>query len=215
MIVEARLFQYPVFRKLEPLLKWHSAYSLATDHFHIANFDMITTTDTPVTVPTGGPMHTLSVLVNNEPGVLMRICQVFSRRGFNIDSLVVSQGRDPQFSRMTIGITGDPAGLHQIIMQVGKLIDVIHCFEHTSNDSVTKEMILIKILCSTADRSAALQITEHFGGKTVDLTPSSMVVMITGDSPKVDAAVTMFSQYEIIETVRTGKVVMARGEQPT
>jgi len=92
---------------------------------------------------------------------------------------------------------------------------VIHCFEHTSIDSVTKEMILIKILCTADERSAALQITEHFGGKTVDLTPSSMVVMITGDSPKVDAAVAMFSQYEIIETVRTGKVVMARGEQPT
>lgn len=159
--------------------------------------------------------HTLSVLVKNEPGVLMRICQVFSRRAFNIDSLVVSQGRNPSFSRMTIGISGDPSGLEQIIKQVGKLIDVIHCFEHTSHDSVTKEMVLIKILCSADDRSGALQITEHFGGKTVDLTPTSMIVMITGDSPKVDAAVTMFSQYEIIETVRTGKVVMARGEQPT
>jgi len=163
-------------------------------------------------IPNG---HTLSVLVKNDPGVLMRICQVFSRRAFNIDSLVVSQGRDPSFSRMTIGITGDPSGLEQIIQQVGKLIDVIHCFEHTSQDSVTKEMVLIKILCSADDRSGALQITEHFGGKTVDLTPTSMVVMITGDSPKIDAAVTMFSQYEIIETVRTGKVVMARGEQPT
>jgi acetolactate synthase-1/3 small subunit len=163
-------------------------------------------------IPNG---HTLSILVKNEPGVLMRICQVFSRRAFNIDSLVVSQGRNPSFSRMTIGITGDPSGLEQIIKQVGKLIDVIHCFEHTSHDSVTKEMVLIKILCTADDRSGALQITEHFGGKTVDLTPSSMVVMITGDSPKIDAAVTMFSQYEIIETVRTGKVVMARGEQPT
>jgi acetolactate synthase-1/3 small subunit len=163
-------------------------------------------------IPNG---HTLSVLVKNEPGVLMRICQVFSRRAFNIDSLVVSQGRNPSFSRMTIGISGDPSGLEQIIKQVGKLIDVIHCFEHTSHDSVTKEMVLIKILCSADDRSGALQITEHFGGKTVDLTPTSMIVMITGDSPKVDAAVTMFSQYEIIETVRTGKVVMARGEQPT
>ncbi len=176
---------------------------------------MITTTDTPVKLVTSGAVHTLSILVNNQPGVLMRICQVFSRRAFNIDSLVVSQGRDPKFSRMTIGVTGDPAGLHQIIMQVGKLIDVIHCFEHTSNDSVTKEMILIKILCKSEDRSAALQITEHFGGKTVDLTPDSMVLMITGDSPKVEAALTMYSQYEIIETVRTGKVVMARGEQPT
>jgi acetolactate synthase-1/3 small subunit len=175
----------------------------------------ITTTDTPVATTAFGSGHTLSILVNNQPGVLMRICQVFSRRGFNIDSLVVSQGRNPSFSRMTIGITGDPLGLDQIIKQVGKLIDVIHCFEHTSIDSVTKEMIMIKILCKGAERSAALQITEHFGGKTVDLTPTSMVVMITGDTPKVDAAITMFSQYEIIETVRTGKVVMARGEQPT
>jgi acetolactate synthase I/III small subunit len=162
-----------------------------------------------------GAMHTLSILVNNEPGVLMRICQVFSRRGFNIDSLVVSEGRNPNFSRMTIGISGDSQGLNQIIMQVGKLIDVIHCFEHTSDNSVTKEMILIKIQCSPNERSQALQISEHFNGKTVDLTPTSMIVMITGDSPKIDAAVGMFSQFTIIETVRTGKVVMARGEQPT
>jgi len=176
----------------------------------------ITTTDTPVDAGARrGATHTLSILVNNQPGVLMRICQVFSRRGFNIDSLVVSEGRNPNFSRMTIGISGDPEGLNQIIMQVGKLIDVIHCFEHTSDNSVTKEMILIKIHCSPEERSQALQITEHFGGKTVDLTPISMIVMIQGDSPKVDAAVAMFSQFSIIETVRTGKVVMARGEQPT
>ena len=177
----------------------------------------IVTTEEPGTgmIPRRGAMHTLSILVNNEPGVLMRICQVFSRRGFNIDSLVVSEGRNANFSRMTIGISGDPEGLDQIIKQVSKLIDVIHCFEHTSADSVTKEMILIKIKCSPEDRSQALQITEHFGGKTVDLTPASMIVMITGDSPKVDAAVGMFSQFEIIETVRTGKVVMARGEQAT
>jgi len=174
---------------------------------------MSTTTEAPAVK--SGPVHTLSTLVNNQPGVLMRICQVFSRRGFNIDSLVVSEGRNPNFSRMTIGISGDPGGLHQIIMQVNKLIDVIHCYEHTSANSVTKEMVLIKIRCSPDERSQALQITEHFGGKTVDLTPTSTIVMINGDSPKIDAAVTMFSQFSIIETVRTGKVVMARGEQPT
>lgn len=175
----------------------------------------IVTTDTPVEPSSKQVLHTLSVYVNNRPGVLMRICQVFARRGFNIDSLVVSQGRDVRFSRMTIGITGDPDGLDQIIRQVSKLIDVIHCFEHNSDHSVTKEMVLIKIHCSPTERSQALQITEHFGGKTVDLTPTSMVVMITGDSIKVDAAVAMFSQFNIIETVRTGKVVMARGEQAT
>ena len=92
---------------------------------------------------------------------------------------------------------------------------MIHCFEHTSENSVTKEMILVKIQCSPTERSMALQIAEHFNGKTVDLTPTSMIVMINGDSPKIDAAVAMFSQFNIIETVRTGKVVMARGEQPT
>jgi len=176
----------------------------------------IVTTDTPIAAAARhGVTHTLSILVNNEPGVLMRICQVFSRRAFNIDSLVVSQGRNANFSRMTIGISGDPKGLNQIIMQVSKLIDVIHCSEHTSEHAVTKEMVLIKIKCSPEDRSQALQITEHFSGKTVDLTPTSMIVMITGDTPKLEAAVGMFSQFDIIETVRTGKVVMARGEQPT
>jgi len=177
----------------------------------------IVTTATPVTPApiSRGATHTLSTLVNNQPGVLMRICQVFSRRGFNIDSLVVSQGRNANFSRMTIGISGDPGGLNQIIMQVRKLIDVIHCFEHTTDNSVTKEMVLIKLLCSSEERARALQICEHFTGKTVDLTPTSMIVMINGDSPKVDAAITLFSQFNIIETVRTGKVVMARGEQPT
>ena len=159
--------------------------------------------------------HSLSVYVNNRPGVLMRICQAFARRAFNIDSLVVSQSRDARYSRITIGLTGDPEGLDQIIKQVAKLIDVIHCSEHTLDNSVSKEMVLIKIRCSPNERSQALQITEHFAGKTVDLTPASMIVMITGDSPKLDSAIAMFSQFEIIETVRTGKVVMARGEEPT
>ena len=175
----------------------------------------IVTTDTPVAPSTHQRVHTLSVLVCNNPGVLMRICQVFARRGFNIDSLVVSQGRDARFSRMTIGVSGDPSGLEQIIKQVSKLIDVMHCFEHLSDDAVVRELVMIKIQCSPAERSQALQITEHFAGKTVDLTPTSMIVMITGESTKVDAAITMFSQFNIIETVRTGKVVMARGEQAT
>ncbi len=176
----------------------------------------IVTTDTPSAVNPDEVTHTLSILVNNKAGVLMRICQVFARRGYNIESLVVSQGRDPHFSRMTIGLKGAPEGLEQIIKQVSKLIDVIHCYEHTTADAVVKEMLLIKFLVGDGQqRTEALQIIEHFNGKTVDLTPASMVAMITGDSPKVDAAVGMLGQFDIIETVRTGKVVMARGEQPT
>ncbi len=159
--------------------------------------------------------HTLSVLVSNKPGVLGRICAVFSRRGYNIDSLVVSQGRDPRFSRMTIGISGDPTGLEQIILQVNKLIDVMHCFEHTDRDAVVREMILIKIAVNAADRTEALQIIEHYAGKTVDMHEDSIIAMISGNTDKIEAALRMLGKFDIIETVRTGKVVMARGTTET
>jgi len=160
-------------------------------------------------------VHTLSMYVANKPGVLGRITAVFSRRGFNIDSLVVSQGRDPRYSRMTVGISGHPEGLHQIILQVNKLVDVIHCYEHSDKDAVVKEMVLIKLLVDLDHRTEILQIIEHFNGKTVDLQADSLIVMITGNSDKVDAAVNLLAKFEIIETVRTGKVVMARGVAET
>lgn len=176
----------------------------------------IITTDTPVeTSIESNKIHTLSVLVNNKAGVLMRITQVFARRGYNIDSLVVSQGRDPEFSRMTIGISGDQEGLDQIVKQVYKLIDVIHVYEHNSDYAVVRELVLVKFLAGTDDRSEALQIIEHFNGKSVDLTPNSMIATFHGESKKIDAALGLLSKFEIVETVRTGKVVMARGEQPT
>ncbi len=160
-------------------------------------------------------IHTLSVMVNNQPGVLGRICAVFSRRGFNIESLVVSQTRDPRFSRMTIGISGHPEGLHQIIMQVNKLIDVMHCTEHTDSDAVSKELVLIKVAANPAQRTEVLQIVEHYNGKTVDLQEDSLIVMISGNTDKLDASVRLLSKFEIVETVRTGKVVMARGLETT
>jgi acetolactate synthase-1/3 small subunit len=160
-------------------------------------------------------IHTLSVMVNNQPGVLGRICAVFSRRGFNIESLVVSQTRDPRFSRMTIGISGHPEGLHQIIMQVNKLIDVMHCTEHTDIDAVSKELVLIKVAANPAQRTEVLQIVEHYNGKTVDLQEDSLIVMISGNTDKLDASVRLLSKFEIVETVRTGKVVMARGLETT
>ncbi len=177
----------------------------------------ITTTDKkPAPRPDVIGGHTLSMFVNNEPGVLMRICQIFARRAYNIDSLVVSQGRDPRFSRLTLGISGDPAGLSQIILQCDKLIDVIHCYEHFPDNSVTREMALVKVSVDNGEkRTEILQIVEHFGGKTVDMSEDSMIVRIEGDSSKVDAAIRLLNGYDIIETVRTGKVVMARGDQTT
>lgn len=166
-------------------------------------------------ITTSSGLHTLSALVANKPGVLARIAQVFSRRGFNIDSLVVSSGRTGDYSRMTITCSGDPAGLDQIIKQVNKLIDVIHCFDHTDQNAVVKEMALMKIEINAESRGEALQIAEHFEARSVDLTLDSIIFMVTGNSDKIDAMINMMKQFEIIELVRTGKVVMSRGVSET
>jgi acetolactate synthase-1/3 small subunit len=96
-------------------------------------------------------------------------------------------------------------------MQVNKLIDVIHCTEHTDRDAVAKEMVLVKIASGPDQRTEILQIVEHYNGKTVDLQEDSLIALISGNTDKLDAAVRLLSKFEIIETVRTGKVVMARG----
>ena len=147
--------------------------------------------------------------------MLARIAQTFSRRGFNIESLVVSPAIDGHFSRMTIGASGSEAGLEQIIKQVSKLIDVLHCTDHTFDEAVVKEMGLIKIAVSAEDRGEALQIAEHFGCKTVDLTDESIMLQVVGDPDKIDALMEMIEKFKIIEIVRTGKVLMARGAETT
>ena len=161
-------------------------------------------------------IHTLSVYVANKPGVLARVAQVFARRGYNIESLVVSPSKNGDFSRMTIAVEGSLEGLDQIIKQTNKLIDVIHCTDHTDDNSVTRELALIKIsLADIQQRTEVLQIAEHFGCKTVDFTKASMILMITGATEKIDACVRVCGNFDIVELVRTGKVVMARGERET
>ena len=159
--------------------------------------------------------HTLSVYVANKPGVLARIAQVFARRGFNIDSLVVSPSVDGHFSRMTITTIGDPTMLNQIIQQVSKLIDVLQCIDHTNEDVVIKELALIKVMIGAEIRTEALQIADHFGAKTVDLTENSIIFQITGNSDKLDAMIRLMKKFKVVELVRTGKVVMARGGEAT
>lgn len=160
-------------------------------------------------------LHTISIFVANKPGVLARIAQVFARRGFNIDSLVVSPSQDGAFSRMTVTVQGAAEGLDQIMRQTNKLVDVIHCADHTGDSSVVRELALVKISVSGEQRTEALQISEHFGCKTVDFSPKSIIIMVAGDSDKVDACVRMLGQFEIVELIRTGKVVMARGGAET
>ena len=173
------------------------------------------TTPMADTAENGASLHTLSVYVANKPGVLARIAQVFARRGFNIESLVVSPAIDGSFSRMTIGVSGSRDGLGQIIAQVNKLVDTLHCIDHTGDDAVVRELALVKIACGSAQRSEALQIVEHFGCKSVDLTDNSMIIMASGASDKVDAFVNMINKFKVIEQIRTGRVVMARGDEQT
>lgn len=159
--------------------------------------------------------QTLSALVANQPGVLARIAQVFARRAYNIESLVVSPAGDGRHSRMTIGASGDPHGLDQIIKGVNKLVDVLHCFDHTFDGAVVQELVLVKIACRLDQRTEALQICEHFDCSTEDLTEESMILKCTGSSEKLGALLGMIGKFGIVEMVRTGKVVMARGGEVT
>lgn len=159
--------------------------------------------------------HTISLLVNNKPGVLIRIALVFSRRGYNLESVVVSPTHDPRFSRMSLVATGDPDTLHRIIGQLNKLVDVIHARDHTGDVKVEKEMALIKVECPPEKRTEILQIAHHFKAHSEDLTESTITFMATGSSDKLNAFETMLAKYGVVENVRSGKLFMVRGAEET
>ncbi|MBK8804490.1 MAG: acetolactate synthase small subunit [Fibrobacteres bacterium] len=161
------------------------------------------------------PSHTISVLVRNKPGVLVRVALVFARRGYNIDSLVVSPVLDSEFSRMTITCSGDPATLDQIIKQLFKLIDVVRAIDHTGESVIEKEMALIKVKCPPENRTGLLQIAEHFKGTTVDFGHESLILQMAGGSDKIDHVLGLLQPFGIVDLVRTGKILMARGADKT
>ncbi|SHL05853.1 acetolactate synthase small subunit [Fibrobacter sp. UWEL] len=159
--------------------------------------------------------HSISLLVANRPGVLVRIALVFSRRGYNIDSLVVSPTLDDNFSRMNIVAHGNPEILMQIIKQLEKLVDVVQAKDHTNMNVVEKELALIKVRCAPEQRTEILQLCDHFKAVTVDMTENSMIIQITGNTDKIDAMKSLCQKFEIVEYIRTGKVIMLRGEDKT
>ncbi len=161
------------------------------------------------------PAHSISILVSNKPGALVRIALVFSRRGYNIDSLVVSPTIDNSVSRMNIIARGNPETLAQIIQQLEKLVDVIQAKDHTRQDVVEKELALLKIRCKTEERTELLQLCDHFKGITIDMTENSMIIQVTGNSEKIEAMLSICRKFEIVEFVRTGKIIMMRGESKT
>lgn len=160
-------------------------------------------------------MHTISLFVNNKPGVLVRVALVFARRGYNIESLVVSAGADAQFSRMTITCSGNPQILEQIIKQLAKLVDVVHAIDHTGQEAIESEIALVKIRVPMDQRTEIFQVAEAYKAKIVDYTDASVVLRLHGDSTKVDAAVAVLSKFDILELVRSGKILMARGQALT
>jgi acetolactate synthase-1/3 small subunit len=159
--------------------------------------------------------HMISLYVNNKPGALIRIALVFARRGYNIDSLVVSEGHDPAFSHMNITATGDEKTLEQILQQLNKLVDVIHAKDHTGDDIVRRELALIKLHCTGDTRNEILQVAHVFKCAAVNLTDTTITLEVTGETEKIDALHRMLDQYGILEMVRTGQVLIARGEQTT
>ncbi|AKB29911.1 Acetolactate synthase small subunit [Methanosarcina siciliae C2J] len=155
--------------------------------------------------------HTLAVLVENKSGVLTRVASLFSRRGYNIDSLAVGVTEDPDISRITIVVHGDDHVLEQVTKQLNKLIDVIKVSDIGSDDAVERELALIKVSADVNTRSEIIQIANIFRARIVDVAPKSMTVEVTGDESKIQAIEKLLRQFGIKEMVRTGKIAMVRG----
>lgn len=153
----------------------------------------------------------LSILVDNTAGVLSRVAGLFSRRGYNIDSLTVGETNDPTVSRMTVSARGEPATLAQIKKQLRKLEDVIEIFPLDDDHSVYRELVLIKVEADHSQRPDIVSIVNIFRAQIVDVAPNSLVVEVTGDQNKINGILTMLGTFNITEIVRTGIAGIGRG----
>ncbi|PIU83816.1 MAG: acetolactate synthase small subunit [Elusimicrobia bacterium CG06_land_8_20_14_3_00_38_11] len=155
--------------------------------------------------------HTISVLVENKPGVLTRISTLFAARGYNIDSLAVGETDDPTVSRMTIVVAGDDAILEQVKKQLNKLIDVIKVSDFLNVAHIERDLILIKVKADKSVRAEVLQIVDIFRAKIVDVSANTVIIEMTGDEDKIQALINMLKPFGIKEMTRTGIIAMARG----
>ena len=154
--------------------------------------------------------HTLSVLVENKPGVLARISGLFSRRGFNIDSLAVGPTENPEVSRMTIVISVDRLPLEQVTKQLNKLVNVLKIVE-LDDQSVQRELVLVKVKANDAMRSNVLEVVTLFRAKVVDVAPETLTIEATGSREKLEALLRVLEPYGIKELVQSGMVAVGRG----
>jgi len=157
--------------------------------------------------------HIISVLVENEFGVLSRVAGLFSGRGFNIESLCVAETLDPTVSIMTIVTSGNDTIMEQILKQLNKLINVIKVTDFREMDYVSREMVLVKVNAEEKKREEVLRMTEIFRGKIIDVSPKTYTLLITGDEDKIKAFLELLKPIGIKELVRTGPIAIARGEK--
>ncbi|MBP2476940.1 acetolactate synthase-1/3 small subunit [Crossiella equi] len=155
--------------------------------------------------------HTLSVLVENKPGVLARVAGLFSRRGFNIESLAVGPTEHPEVSRMTIVVAVEELPLEQVTKQLNKLVHVIKIVELDASVSVRRELLLVKVRADATVRSQVLETVQLFRAKVVDVSPEALTVEATGTTDKLDALLRMLEPYGIREMVQSGMVAIGRG----
>jgi acetolactate synthase-1/3 small subunit len=156
--------------------------------------------------------HTLSVIVNDQPGVLARVAGLFSRRGFNIDSLTVGPMEEAGLSRMTITTIGDEATLEQVTKQLNKLIDVIKVQNLSGDPMVERELLLIKVTANAATRAEITGIVEPFRAAVVDVGRTSLIVQATGNKEKNDALIELLRPYGVKEIARTGVTALVRSQ---
>lgn len=155
--------------------------------------------------------HTLSVLVENVPGVLARVSGLFSRRSFNIESLAVGPTEHPEVSRMTIVVAVEDQPLEQVTKQLNKLVNVIKIVELAGESSVQRELLLVKVRADASVRSQVLETVQLFRAKVVDVSPEALTVEATGDTEKLDALLRMLEPYGVREMVQSGTIAIGRG----
>jgi len=156
----------------------------------------------------------LSVLVQNQPGVLSHIAGMFAARGFNIDSLVVGRTEDPALSRMVLVTSGDELTLEQIRKQLGKIVTVVKVRDLTEQNYVERDLLLIQVHCPAERRGELRQLSEIFRGKIVDVGANSIIIELTGTEDKVEAFIDLCRPYGIQQVARTGLIAIQRASQP-
>ena len=156
--------------------------------------------------------HTLSVLVENKPGVLTRVSGLFARRAFNIKSLTVGETEHPDISRMTIIVDADTAPIEQVKRQLGKLINVLKIVELNPDEAVERRMLLMKVRADESRRTGVLQVVDLFRAHVVDVQPESVVIESIGSLPKLEALLRALEPYGVTELVQSGAVAIGRGD---